>query len=42
MMVDIVLDNIVNNDRETCHSRIFNAWIEDWGSDILRTIDQEN
>ena len=42
MMVDMGLGNIVHNDRETRHSRIFNAWIEDWESDILRTQDQEN
>ena len=42
MMVDMGLDNIVHNDREPCHARIFNACIEDWESDILRTRDQEN
>ena len=29
MMVDMGLDNIVHNDREPRHARIFNAWIED-------------
>ena len=42
MMVDIVLDNIVKNYREPRHARIFNAWIEDWESGILRTRYQEN
>ena len=42
MMVDMSLDKIVHHDRETCHDRIFNAWIEDSESDILRTQDQEN
>ena len=42
MMVDMGLDNIVHNDREPCHARIFNAWIENWESDILRTQDQDN
>ena len=42
MMVDTGLDNIVHNDRETRHARIFNAWIKDWESDILRTKYQEN
>ena len=36
------LDNIVNNNREPRHSYIFNAWIKDWESDILRTRYQEN
>ena len=36
------LDNIIHNDREPQHARIFNACIEDWESDILRTRDQEN
>ena len=27
MMVDMGLDNIVHNDREPLHARIFNAWI---------------
>ena len=36
------LDNIVHNDREPRNARIFNAWIKDWESDILRTQDQEN
>ena len=42
MMVDMGLDNIVHNDRETSHARIFNAWIEDWESYILRIQDQDN
>ena len=42
MMVDMGLDKILHHDREPCHSRIFNSWIEDWESDILRTQDQEN
>ena len=29
MMVDMDPDNIVHNDREPIHARIFNAWIED-------------
>ena len=41
MMVGMGLDNILHNDREPCHARIFNAWIEDWESDILRTWYQE-
>ena len=41
-MVDMGLDNIVHNDREPRHARILNAWIKDWESDILRTLDQEN
>ena len=42
MMCEMGLDNIVNNDREPRHSRIFNAWIEDWDSDIMRIRDQDN
>ena len=41
-MVDMVLDKIVHNDGEPRHDRIFNSWIEDWESEILRTQDQEN
>ena len=41
-MVDMGLDKIVHNDREPFHARIFNAWIEDWDSDILITQDQQN
>ena len=41
-MVGVGLDNIVNHDREPRHARIFNAWIDDWESYILRTRDQEN
>ena len=36
------VDNIVHNDMEPRHARIFNTWIEDWESDILITRDQEN
>ena len=42
MMVDMGLYNIMHNDREPLHDSIFNAWIEDWESDIMRTRDQEN
>ena len=42
MMVDMGLDNIVHNDRDICHARIFNTWINDWYSDILITRDWEN
>ena len=42
MIADMGLDNIVNHDRELCHIRTFNAWIDDWKSDILRTQDQDN
>ena len=42
MMVDMGIDNIVNNDREPCNERIFNAWIKDSESDILKTLYQEN
>ena len=42
MMVDMGFDNIVNNDRDPFHARIFNAWIEDWESDILRTQEQDH
>ena len=31
MMVDMGLDNIVSNDSEPRHARIFNAWIEGCG-----------
>ena len=41
-MVYMVIDNIVHNDRNPLHDRIFNAWINYWESDILRTRDQEN
>ena len=37
MMVDMSLGNIAHHDRELCHARIFNAWIKDLESDILRT-----
>ena len=41
-MVDMGLDNIENNDRDTLHASIFNAWIKDWDSGIIRMRDQEN
>ena len=41
-MVDIVIDNIVNNDRKTHHARIFNTSIKDWESQIPKKRDQEN
>ena len=41
-MVEMGLDDIVHNDREPRHARIFNSWIEDWESDILITQGQEN
>ena len=41
-MVGMGLDNIMHNDREPGHARIFNAWIEYWESEILITRDQEN
>ena len=42
IMVDMGLDDNVHNDRAPRHSRIFNAWIEDWESNIPRTQDQKN
>ena len=42
MMVEMGLDNIVHNDREPRHANIFNARVEDWESEILRTQDQDN
>ena len=42
MIVDMGLDNIVYNDGAPLRSKIFNAWIEDWESDILRTWGQNN
>ena len=42
MMVHMCLNNIVNNDEEPRHARIFNAWIDYRESEILRTRDQEN
>ena len=42
MMVDMGLDNIVYYDRELHHSKVSNAWIKDWESDVLRTRDHEN
>ena len=42
MMIDMVIYNIVHNDREPLHTRIFNTWIEDLESYILRTRDQDN
>ena len=37
MMVEIGLDIIVHHAGQNHHSRVFNAWIQDWESDILRT-----
>ena len=42
MVVDMGPDNIVQNDREPLHSRIFNSWIYYLDSDILITRDQDN
>ena len=42
MMVEMGLDNIVHNDRDPCYARVFNSWIKDWESDIMRTRYQEN
>ena len=42
MMVDMDIDTILHNDREPLHVRTFNAWIEDWESDILVTLYQDN
>ena len=42
MMVDMGLDKIVHHYMAPRHSRIFNAWIEGWESDILITRYQEN
>ena len=42
IMVDMDLDNIVHNDRERFHDRIFNAWIGKWESYIVITRYQEN
>ena len=42
MMSDMGLDNIVHNYRELLHFRISNAWINNWESYILRTLDREN
>ena len=42
MMVDMGLDNIVNNDKDPCHSSIFYDWIKDLESDILKTRYQDN
>ena len=41
-MVAMGLDNIVHNDRYPRLASIFNVWIKDWESDIMRTRDQEN
>ena len=38
MMVDMVLDNIVDHDREPRHAMMLNTWIKDWESYILRTL----
>ena len=42
MMADMVIDNIVNNDGDPCNEKIFNGWIKDSKSDILKTLYQEN
>ena len=42
MMVDMGLDKIVHHDREPRHKRILNFWINDWESDTLRALDQDN
>ena len=42
MIVEMGLDNVVHHDREPRHARIFNAYIKDWESNIMRTQDQEN
>ena len=42
MMVDMGLDKILHNDREPHHAKIFNAWIKDLKSDILRSRYQGN
>ena len=41
-MVDMGLNSIVNNYREPQNDRIINAWIKDWESDILITLEQGN
>ena len=41
-MVGMGIDNIVHHDRELCHARILNTWIDDWNSGILIKLDQEN
>ena len=38
----MVIGNIVHHDRDLLHARIFNAWVEYWDSNILRTQYQEN
>ena len=42
IVVDTGFDNIVHHNRYPCHVRILNSLIEDWESDILRTLDQDN
>ena len=41
-MVAMGIYNIVHNDREPRHARIFSAWIKYWKLDILRSRYQEN
>ena len=41
-MVDMGINNIVHNYGDPLDARIFNAWIEDWESDTLRTLYQDN
>ena len=36
----MVLDKIVHHDRDLRHDSIFNAWVNDSDSQIMRTIDQ--
>ena len=42
MMVDTGLDKTVHHDREPRQKRILNFLIDDWESDTLRALDQEN
>ena len=42
MMFYMGIDNIVYNNREPLHARIFKAWIKYWESYILITLDQDN
>ena len=42
IMVDMGLYKILHDGREPRHARIFNSWIKDWDSEILRTRHQEN
>ena len=42
MMVDMGLDDVFHHDIDIRYTRIFNAWIKDWESNILITRAQEN